>query len=89
MMATYELSPQAEIDLFQIAIYTLDNFGLAQSEHYREKLEKRFQEVADNPKQWPTFDEIRKGYRRSVCGSHSIYYREKATFVEIMRVYGR
>lgn len=88
-MARYELSPEAELDIFGIALYTLEHFGLAQSERYRNQLEKRFQEIAESPKQYPSADKIRTGYRRSVCGSHSIFYRTKADFVEIMRIYGQ
>jgi toxin ParE1/3/4 len=34
-------------------------------------------------------DEIRKGYRRSVCGVDSIYYRIKGDDVEIMAIIGQ
>jgi toxin ParE1/3/4 len=32
---------------------------------------------------------IRKGYRRSVCGVDSIYYRIEGDTVEIMNILGR
>ena len=32
---------------------------------------------------------IRKGYRRSVCGVHSIYYRIEEEEVIIVRILGR
>ena len=37
----------------------------------------------------PTVDEIREGYRRSVCGVDSIYYRVEGGIVEIMAILGQ
>jgi len=34
-------------------------------------------------------DDIRAGYRRSVCGIDSIYYRVDGDTVEIMNILGR
>ncbi|EDZ65316.1 hypothetical protein NOC27_1994 [Nitrosococcus oceani AFC27] len=34
-------------------------------------------------------DELRAGYRRSVCGSDSVYYRIVGETVEIMAIIGR
>jgi len=88
-MGEYELSPEAERDLLEIALYGLEHFGLEQSEHYRDALKTRFQELADNPLQYPAVEHIRQGYRRSVCGSHSIYFRIEGQGVAIMRILGR
>ncbi len=38
---------------------------------------------------YPAVDHIRVGYRRSVCGAHSIYYRIEGEGVEIIRIIGR
>ncbi len=48
-----------------------------------------FSELAEAPLLYPAVDHIRQGYRRSVCGSHSVYYRVHAEYVEIMRVIGQ
>ena len=89
-MPDYGLTPEAEQDLLDIALYGLINFGLEQSEVYRDGLKKRFQELADYPRRYQAVDEIRQGYRRSVYRSHSIYYRiEGNDLVVIMRVLGR
>ena len=45
--------------------------------------------IAKTPLLYPSVDHIRKGYRRSVCGVHSIYYRIQEEHIEIMRVLGR
>ncbi|MCH7944323.1 MAG: type II toxin-antitoxin system RelE/ParE family toxin [Proteobacteria bacterium] len=49
----------------------------------------RLQAIADKPKLYPAADNIRKGYRRSVFGVHSIYYRIHGEGVEIVRILGR
>jgi toxin ParE1/3/4 len=38
---------------------------------------------------YPAIEDIRAGYRRSVCGVHSIYYHIDEQGVKIMRVLGR
>jgi toxin ParE1/3/4 len=38
---------------------------------------------------YPAADEIREGYRRSVCGVDTIYYRVVDDAVEIMAIIGR
>ena len=88
-MARFELTPAAELNLLNIAYLGMERLGVAQSELYRDKLYQRFQELAEAPLHYPTVDYIRQGYRRSVCGSHSIYYRVHSEYVEIMRVIGQ
>jgi toxin ParE1/3/4 len=38
---------------------------------------------------YPAVDDLRKGYRRSICGVDSIYYRVHGDTVEIMSILGR
>ena len=88
-VAKYRLSKEAEEDLLGIADYGDEHFGLAQSDRYRDQLKQRFAALAEQPYLYQAVDEIRAGYRRSVCGKHSIYYRIDEQGVEIMRVLGR
>ena len=82
-MDSYLLSRAAEQDLVGIAD---EQFGVAQSDRYRDQLKKRFSSIAEQPSMYPTVNHIRKGYRRSVCGVHSVYYRIEGESVEIMRI---
>lgn len=88
-MRKYRLNTRAIQDLIAIARYGDENFGAIQSEIYQEKLEIQFDLITKMPEAYQKVDEIYKGYRRAVCGSHSIYYRITAGKVEIMRVLGR
>ncbi len=88
-MGKYELVPEAERDLIEIALYGFENFGLVQSKQYYEGLVFRFQEIANYPQQHQSVDHIRPRYRRCVYRSHSIYYRIQGQRVLIMRILGR
>ncbi len=85
-MASYRLSNEAKNDLINIATYGDQNFGIAQSDAYRDQLKAHFSKLADQPELYMAVDHIRKGYRRSVCGVHSIYYRIEEQGVLIVRV---
>ena len=53
---------------------------------------EHFEVLAENPFQYPAVNEIRQGYRRSVCGTDSVYYRvtnEETSVVEIMAIIGK
>ena len=65
-MDEYELAPEAERDLLDIALHGLRNFGLAQSEQYRDGLKSRFQEIANNPLQYQAVDSVRHRGLRSL-----------------------
>lgn len=88
-MADYRLSEAAREDMMDIAVYGDKNFGIAQSNRYRDQLKRRFAILTEQPELYPNADHIRPGYRRSVCGVHSIYYRIENSGVEIIRVLGR
>jgi toxin ParE1/3/4 len=82
----YRLAEAAKEDLIVIAIYGDEHFGIAQSNRYRDQLKNRFSLLAEQPFLYPKVDHIRTGYRRSVCGVHSIYYRIDGESVDIVRI---
>ena len=85
----YQLSKAVEKDLLEIARFGDKQFGITQSNRYRDKLSARFVLIAHQPLLFPSVSHIREGYRRSVCGAHAIYYRLTAPdTVEIVRVLG-
>jgi toxin ParE1/3/4 len=88
-MADYRLTQAAKEDLVQIARYGDENFGALHSNEYRDKLKLRFAAIAKRPLLYPSVEHIKDGYRRSVCGQHSIYYRFTDDVVEIIRVLNR
>ncbi len=56
---------------------------------YQENMEARFSELSDFPLHYPAVDHIRRGYRMSVYGSHSIYYQVEGNQIIIARILGK
>lgn len=87
-MREYRLTIAAKQDLLQISQYGIHRFGPVQARRYHIRMVQRFEELARTPEHYQGVDHIRAGYRRSVCGAHSIYYRVHRDFVEIVRILG-
>ena len=88
-MADYILSERAKDQLKEIYKRGYIDFGEAQAEKYYIALCKRFEDIAKQPLLYPMIDDIREGYRRSVCGKHSIFYRVTDTKIEIVAILNR
>ncbi len=88
-MGTYKLSSEAEDDLYRIWLRGVHEYGEPQADKYYYNFIKRFEQIAEQPYLYAAVDYIREGYRRSVCGADSIYYRVEGGTVEIMSILGR
>ena len=88
-MASYKLTEVAKADLICIYQRGLREFGEGQADDYYEALFDRFELLAEWPLSYPAVDDVRVGYRRSVCGSDSIYYQIRGDTVEIMAIIGQ
>lgn len=86
MSTKFKLSREAKEDLIAIAQYGDKHFGRIQSDEYCCKLQQRFELITQQPLLYPQVNHITQGYRRSVCGVHSIYYRLEDGVVYIVRV---
>lgn len=85
----YRLTELAAEDLRQIAAFSLERFGVEQAARYRDSLKEQLERIAEHPQRYPSVEHIRKGYRRAVCGVHSIYYTLDGELPVIVRVLGR
>ena len=88
-MAKYRLSNQAKDDLIRLHHYGVEKFGMAQADKYFDSFFKYFDIITIRPFSFESVDYIKKGYRRCVCGSDSIYFRINNGSVEIMTIIGR
>jgi len=88
-MGTYRLTKDAQDDLRRIWLWGLQEYGEEQADKYFMAFFERFEQISEQPYLYPAVDYIREGYRRSVCGVDSIYYRIKDDVVEIMGIIGR
>ncbi len=88
-MAAYRLTQTAKDDLRRIYFYGWEQWGEAAADRYHDALFDRFEEIAERPHSYPAVDDLREGYRRSVCGVDSIYYRVGDDgVIEIMTILG-
>lgn len=88
-MGNYKLTEDAKEDLRRIYRYGVKEFGEAQADLYYDGLFSHFEQIADNPYLFQAVEHIRKGYRRSVCGTDSIFYRVVDGTIEIISILGR
>jgi len=88
-MGSYKLSENAKSDLKRIYIQGLSKYGEVQADKYFNEFFERFEQLAERPLLYPAVDEIRLGYRRSVCGVDSVFYRISGNSVEIMAIIGQ
>lgn len=85
-MGTYRLSEEAKDDLISIHQYGVKEFGEARADAYFWQIVEKLDVLGKTPLLYQEMSEIREGYRRSVCGEHSIYYRVDVENVEIMAI---
>ena len=84
-MGNYRLAENAKEDLKRIYSRGLQEYGEGQADKDYNAFFDRFEQLAEQPLLYPAVDDIRAGYRRSVCGADSIYYRIDGETVEIWR----
>ena len=84
-----KISAIADQDLKSIYEYGFAQWGEQRADLYFDALIAHFQHLCDNPFLYAAVDEIRPGYRRSVCGSHSVFYRVIQDYVEVMAIIGK
>ena len=88
-MDSYKVTKEAQADLDRIWRRGFNEWNEAQADKYYNAFFDRFKLLAEQPYLYPSADYIRKGYRKSVCGVDTIYYRIVGDTVEIMHVLGQ
>jgi len=88
-MANYRLSKTAKEDLIRIHQYGVSKFGIEQADKYFDSFFKYFEIIAQRPYSFEAVDFIKKGYRRCICGSDTIYFKINDNQIDIMTIIGR
>jgi len=88
-MPKYRLNNEAKEDLIRIHQYGIEKFGMAQADKYFDTFFEYFEIISQRPFSFESVDYLKKGYRRCVCGSDSIYYKINEDIIEIMAIVGR
>ncbi len=84
--AEYRLTPKAKDDMEAVWLYSLKEWGRAQTERYVDDVTEAFGFLANSPNTGAACDHIRAGYRRYPVTRHVIYYRATDYGVEVIRV---
>lgn len=85
-MGRFRLTRHAEEDLIRIHQWGVERHGEEKADAYFMAFFEHFERLAERPNMYPAVDHIRKGYRRSVCGAESVYYRLVGDVVEIVAI---
>jgi len=80
----FVITTEADQDLEYLYEEGFINWGESCADEYYEALLEHFDILCETPFMFRAVDEVREGYRRSVCGKHSVYYRIVDKTVEIM-----
>ena len=83
---TLRITKVADQDLDDLYTEGYTTWGEARADRYYDGLVARFDRICETPMMYPSIDDIRKGYRRSVYEKHAIYYVVDADAVEIRAV---
>ncbi len=85
-MPVFRLSAKSLEDLKSIGRFTLKSWGREQRNIYLSKPDESFHRLAEQPHLGNARDDIRKGYRVYHVGRHLVFYRQKSTCIEIIRI---
>lgn len=88
-MNKFRLSNEAKNDLIRIHQYGITQFGIKQADRYFDSFFNYFDNIAKRPFSYESVDYIKDGYRRCVCGTHSIDFKINEDIVDIMAIIGR
>lgn len=88
-MNKYRLSNDAKDDLIRIRRYGIKKFGEQQADINFETFFEYFDIIVKRPYSFESVEYIKKGYRRCVCGSDSIYFKINNDTVDIMAIVGK
>ncbi len=80
---------QAEQDLINIWIYSLQNWSEVQADKYLDQINQGIQLIAENPGIGVACEEVRPGYRKYLVNCHLIFYRVNKETLQIIRVLGQ
>ncbi|MEE9453030.1 MAG: type II toxin-antitoxin system RelE/ParE family toxin [Paracoccaceae bacterium] len=85
-VAELRFSRKAEIDLAEIADFSVGKFGIIQARLYRDNFQACFNSLCENPKLGRSANELAPGLRRIRQQAHVIFYQHAQDQVLVVRV---
>ena len=85
-MPVARLSPLAEADIDEVWDYSEERWGRPQADRYVRDLDATCTGIAEGRVSSLSAADIRPGYRKAACGSHTIYFRSVGDDIEVVRI---
>lgn len=85
-MGTIRISPKANNDLLNMWLYSFEQWGEAQAEHYYELVTTGIHNLSNNPNLGRSCDFVSPGYRSLLVERHVIYYKINNQCIDIVRI---
>ena len=85
-MSQFYVTPRAARDLGSIAVWTLNNWGVARMESYLLHLDERFRWLAAHPGAGRNRDTVSQGYRSFPEGQHVVFYLIQTDSIAIIAI---
>ena len=83
-MPDYELTPDAEVDLLDIALYTVETWGLEQMDRYEAALESSLQGIGTGETRTRAVFEHRADLRVCRCEHHYVFAQLREAAVPLI-----
>nr|WP_242464798.1 type II toxin-antitoxin system RelE/ParE family toxin [Halorhodospira abdelmalekii] len=80
------VTPKVESDLIGIWVYTCEEWGVDQADHYLDRLEAGMKRLIDHPSLGANYDHVFSGYRRLQVEHHAVFYQLYESDVLVVRV---
>lgn len=86
-MKLFALTHKAKADLYAIANFTQERWGIKQRNLYIKQLDDAFHMIARSPELGKSCNDIMPGYRKFPQGSHIVFYKDgSSSKIEIIRI---
>ncbi len=85
-MASFRLTRDAERDVIDIYLYSVEQFGAPRADQYLAEMQERFAQLATHPHTGEDVSAIYPNARRALYISHVLYYREDQDGILILRI---
>ena len=82
----YQLTDEAARDVEEILAYSVNSFGVTQTEHYFKALKECIELVADNPNIGHSAEDLLPEYLRFPYESHVIFYKKLTSSILVVRM---
>lgn len=86
MPKQFLITTAADLDLFNIFSYTIDEWGKEQYLKYEKLLMKRFQNIVSNPEQGRKHENLPSHYKYVIEEKHYIFYEIQNENIIILRI---